>query len=234
MTLRLVESIQNNGIPFYVWDDVTSMMDWQQGEHVTIIGPTGQGKTTLAQALLPLRTWTLILATKPKDDTLEDYIQKGRYHKIEHWPPHSSWRRVILWPPVKGGDTGKQEAAIDDALKAIYDSGGWTVLIDELWHATNILGQQRMIELLLMQGRSLGVSVIVGAQRPAHVPLVVYDQATHLFLFGDKDEANVRRMGGLGYFTKHEIMDAISTLQRHEVLYLNTRDGYMARTKVTR
>lgn len=224
-------TLTQTGVDFVPWEYMPSVMEWQQGEHITIIGPTGQGKTTLARQLLPLRTWKLILATKPHDATLERRIKEEGWRRIEEWPPHSSWRNVILWPDVRGGNTAKQREAINEALKSVYDSGGWTVLIDELWHVTNVLKLERMVQLLLMQGRSLNVSVVVGAQRPAHVPLVVYDQATHLFLFGDKDEANVRRMGGLGYFSRKEIMQEISTLRRHEALYLNTRTGTMARTK---
>lgn len=232
MTLSLLNPETDSGIPFVQWADVERLMDWKQGEHVTIIGPTGQGKSTLALQLIRLRTWQLILATKPQDATLEEYVESGDWVKVKQWPAHSSKKKVILWPDVRGGDTSKQREAITAALRSVYDSGGWTVLIDELWHATNILKLERIIQLLFMQGRSLHVSVMVGAQRPAHVPLIVYDQATHLFLFGDRDEANIRRMGGLGWFSKREIMREVSSLRRHETLYINTREGAMMRTMV--
>ena len=217
------------------WSDHLRLMEWEQGEHVTIIGPTGQGKTTLALALAPLRGWVAVFATKPRDRVLDALNRDHGYRIIREWPPPTFDQRVIFWPrpPRDEPDNIKPQAdAIRDALRMIYESGRWTVVFDELRHVTDFLNQKRMVELFWQQGRSLGISVVACTQRPTHVPLLAYDQATHLYLYGDRDETNIRRMGGLGWWSKGEIMRAISTLDRHDLLYLNTRNGVMHKTRL--
>lgn len=208
------------------WDEFLKRMDWRQGEHVTIIGPTGQGKTTLARALLPAREYCIIVATKPKDKVLNALRRKG-WHVITEWPPEAHMTKVILWPRTKRGDTTGQKKEIETALISAYEAGGWCILIDELRHVTDFLKLKDQIEILWQQGRSLNVSLVTCNQRPSHIPLLAYDQATHLFLYGDKDETNIKRMGGLGYWDKKEIMEAVSQLPRYSFLYLNTRTGTM-------
>lgn len=209
------------------------MIDWRQGEHLTLIGPTGCGKTTLATKLLPLRRYVAVMATKPRDPILATFKKMG-YVVTREWPPRLPPEvapRVVFWPKSETMDSiKKQVPQLRMALQDIYRQGGWTVYFDELRYVTDFLGLRQEVELLLLQGRALGVSVVSGAQRPAWLPLTVYDQATHLFLWRETDRRNLQRLAELGGVDSRKIMGILPKLSRHETLYVNTRDGTMYRT----
>jgi hypothetical protein len=82
------------------------------------------------------------------------------------------------------------------------------------------------------QGRSNGLSVAGGTQRPANIPLESYQSATHLFFFSDNDERNLERIGGLGGMASGLIRANVAALPFHDVLYVNTRLRVMLRTRV--
>ncbi len=204
-------------------------MDWKQGEHVTIIGPTGQGKTTLALDLMGMRGYPLIIATKPRDTTMERMRRQG-WHTIRKWPPTRN--RTILWPKLtRTTDKPEQARAIREALDNVFVTGGYAVLIDELSYVIDGLKCREQVTQIWQQGRALGISLVTCILRPSHVPLLAYDQATHIIMFRDNDETNLKRMGGLGHWSRAEIIGAVSTLNRHEFLMLNTRNGSMIRSK---
>jgi len=64
------------------------------------------------------------------------------------------------------------------------------------------------------------------------VPLFMYDQATHLFLFSDNDETNLRRVGGLGGLSARVVRETVAALPHHDVLYVNTRRRLLVHTRV--
>lgn len=212
------------------WEQAKAQMDWKQGEHVTIIGPTGQGKTTLALELMEQRDYPLIIATKPRDSTMERMSRRGSgWHTIREWPPYR--QRSILWPKlVRPADKWTQASAIREALENVFVAGGYAVLIDELSYVIDELKCGTEIRQIWQQGRALNISLVTCILRPSHVPLLAYDQATHIVMFRDNDETNLKRMGGLGHWSKAEIIGNVSRLKRHEFLLLNTRTGDMIRS----
>lgn len=211
------------------WEYARDAMEWRQGEHVTIIGPTGQGKTTLALDLMRKRGYPLIIATKPRDRTMERMRRDG-WHTIRDWPPTRP--RTILWPRfTRTSDKIDQARIVRSALENVFVTGGYAVLIDELSYVLDELKCQDVVKQIWQQGRALNISLVTCILRPSHIPLLAYDQATHIIMFRDNDETNLRRMGGLGHWSRAEIMSNVSQLNRHEFLLLNTRTGRMVRSK---
>lgn len=211
---------------------------WNQGQHVSLIGPTGQGKTTLALQLLPRREYVVVLGTKVKDTTLQKLVKKNKrdsegYTRIEKWEDRRLHNRLLLWPRMgHEKDIAVQRREFSKALNHIYREGNWCVYVDEARYFTDMLSMKRLMVLFWTQGRSNGISFVTGTQRPAWVPTEIYDQADHIFFYGDNDEKNLKRIGGVGYLNSKEIQLAVAALERYQVLYINTRNGTMIRTKV--
>lgn len=218
------------------WDEFLSKLDWQQGEHVSLIGPTGCGKTTLALSLLPRRAYTVAFGSKPRDETLENLVTLG-WRKIEEWRPRPDEKRIVLWPKFRKTDAiVKQRQVFVDAFKYIFESGGWCVYIDEAKYFVEMLKLSPYLKLYWFQGRALGISLVATTQRAAYMPLEMYNQATHLFIWRENDRVNLSRIGGIaadpsGGIDSRQVMDIVASLPLHECLYVNTRTGQMFQTK---
>lgn len=234
-TLRKIVSMQDEQAPRITWEQFLRVFKWRQGEHVAYIGPTGSGKTTLALGLLTLRKYIVVLATKPRDTTLDKFAKDTGFVTRKEWKkePHQLHPRRIIWPDASRMDSVvKQRKEFKATLDAIYREGGWCVYIDELWYIIHHLKLQLEVKTYLQQARSLGISLVVGTQRPAFVPLEVYDQSTHLFFWRDNDESNLKRLSGISWRSANVVRSLVAELDLHEVLYINTRTGKMYRTKM--
>lgn len=235
---RIGESIRfaklSTEAPRIPWDEfVTDKFRWAQGEHVALIGPTGQGKTTLLTNLLPFHPYVTVFATKPRDESMQRLIKTG-YYPIKKWESldPKKFPRRVLWPDAMSlGSTQHQREVFHDAFERIYREGGWTVAVDELWYMGQILKLEMDIKLYLLQARALGISLLVATQRPAWVPLEVYDQSTHLFFWRDNDETNLKRLSGISFRSADLIRSVVADLEKFQVLYINTRTGEMMRTR---
>lgn len=215
---------------------------WFAGEHVAAIGPTGTGKTFLISRLLPLRKYVAVFGTKPVDAALTRLIKTQGYKHLQAWPNNlmpvdkadNSPKRV-LWPDVRNLNdidaTALQKRVFEDALWRIFREGGWTVALDETSYLVQELGLSRWIKRYLLQARELKISLIAASQRPAWVPLEVYDQSTHLFLWRDNDETNLSRLAGFSVHSGSFIRRVVANLEQYQALYINTRTGLMVRTR---
>lgn len=230
--------------PRIPWDKfISSTFQPVPGEHVAIIGPTGQGKTLLQQNVLPKYPFVAAFATKPQDMTMDRMIHDDSYIKLAAWyrlNPVDHPRRVI-WPNARKLDSRQlQHRVFSDAFERIFAEGGrpkekpvgWAIAIDELWYISYLLKLSEEVKLILLQGRSLGISLVAATQRPKGVPLEVYDQSTHLFFFRDNDRENLDRLGGIQARDSVLVRSAVANLEEHQVLYLNTRTGLMVRTRI--
>lgn len=214
--------------------------EWGSGEHVGCIGPTGQGKTTLINSILPLHPYVVVFGTKPRDRNLDKLISEYDYIRIKEWArlDPNKYPRRILWPDMGDFSTSNITAAdtFHKALSAIYTEGAWTVDIDELFIFVSSIGRGGMglegdVMKMLTQARSMHISLIAGTQRPRNVPLELYSQATHLFFWRTTDDVDLDRIGGLGTRNSSDIRFVVKQLQRYQFLYINTRTDEMIRSK---
>lgn len=229
--------------PVVDWKDFNdAVFDWQQGQHVGLIGPTESGKSTLTYAILPKRKYVTFFATKPADRVLDQFAAKGGYVKLTDYPPKArrfsrkpvsaeDMPRRLLWPDASTIDSPKRQREVfGRAFGDIYSEGGWCTVWDEFWYLCTILKMEDQARIMLQQARSNDISFVMGAQRPSRIPLEVFDQSSHLFFWRDNDEVNLKRMGGVGWLASGPIRAFVANLEPHQVLYVNTRKGWMYRT----
>lgn len=226
--------VMNEFAPFIPWESFFNQFHWYQGEHVGLIGPTGSGKTTLAVPLLTRRKFVTVIGTKPADETLDEFQLHQNYKRLDKWEHKMSpekYPKRILWPNATSLYASEhQRNVFQHGLASMFVQGGWCVYMDELWIMSKTLKMDHEIKTYLQQGRSIKLSLVCATQRPAWIPLEVYDQSTHLFFWKDNDEANLSRISGISYQSSNLIRDLVSNLRLHEVLYINTRDHTMCRT----
>lgn len=238
----------DSSAPLVPWDQFLPWFvhQWRQGDHVSIVGATGSGKSVLAHELLEARTaasssWhSVVLANKPKDATL-DRMVKGGWLRLRAWPPPRSHhgrpaRRVLLWPGIDGPEGFTTQAVtFDAAMRAIFTGGRFAVYADEVRYLSHTLGLRQLVELFWLQGRSIGITFVAATQRAAFVPLEFYSQARYLFLFHESSPAARKRLTEhCGGANGSEVARIVTSLERHEFLCVDVHTGRMVRSKVVR
>ena len=206
---------------------------------MSIIGPTGTGKSALAVDLLQIRSYVVFVMTKPDDPKLERALDRQQYVRVPAFPknPPEDVDRYLLWPPGSGelGVDGrtKQRTILHDAFAKIFrgppggDPGRWCVYLDEARYVSDpaYLRLRNDVNHLLIQGRSLLIAVVLSFQRPSWVPPEAYDQASHLFIARDNDKRNVQRFREIGGADGDRVAYTVERLALYEWAHVDARPG---------
>ena len=224
-------------IPFVRWDRFIESVTFKQGEMITIVGTIGSGKTVLERELVEFRSFTVLLGTKPEDRELYVPFEQRGYELVDRFDPSppADESRVIFRPRLTAPDAkarAKQADAFREMLLEVWEYGGWTVVADEIWYLTNQLKLADIFETLWTQGRSSGVTIVAATQLPVSIPLLAFDQATHLFLFRNTDKYRINRMSEFAGADSAVLKVVIPLLPRHEFIYVDTREGTLLRSMV--
>ena len=205
------------------WADV-----WEPGQHLALIGPTGQGKSTFAVQILKLRKWVLALDAKGGDSTLA----ASGFRPIKTWPPPSKVRdeiaegkpaRLIITGTTRTRrDMAKLVDLMQESIEGARSEGGWTVYCDEF----QILADQRMfglgvpVEQMLISARSAGTSVVTSFQAPSWVPLAGTRQASFTVMLKTADKTMIQRVAEAVGRDWHELKDALGEVPKFHVLVI--------------
>lgn len=215
---------------FYGW----FLGQWEQGQHVTLVGPTGWGKTTLLTEILHLRTYLAVFGVKGEDRSMERMISDLRLEKQREWQPDTA-DRICLWPNVRGAGQGhrlQQRRVFAEAIDSIYRMGSWCTCFDEVVYLSDTLKLDDELKFLLNQGRSSHISVVAATQRPAFIPLAFYDMASHLFLWKFNDHRNAQRVAELTGASAPVVRQEIMSLPKYQFIYINKDTGLRVRSTV--
>lgn len=203
---------------------------WNVGEHVSIIGDTGTGKSyVLANGLLPLREYVVVFLTK-KDERDTKLWKDAGYHFIREAKgiDDTRYSRFVLQPAY-----AKQAIEGWRLFERVYRQGRWTVVVDEFLLAER-LGLREQIERLHTQGRSDKVSVVVGQQRPVITSRFAISQSTHIISFrvdgrDAKTISDATTTRVLPFLDEKYQTKETPVLQGHDFVYIHRAKRFVGR-----
>lgn len=210
----------------------------QPGEHVTIVGRTGSGKSTFGYQLLErARTpahRSVVMLSKPKDETTDKAAKRMRIRRTRQWPARRfPWEEDpplthLLNPRFTYNDRADRAAHTEvfaGLMQDTYQRGHRTVYAPDLYGL--LLRHPDLTEDFVtawLNWRSNGADVWVDSQKSTHIPLLAFNQPTHLFLFRESDKRGRERFDEIGGFDGGLVERANKLLPRHECLYINQAD----------
>jgi len=189
---------------------------WYPGQHIASIGPTGEGKTTVAARLLSLRKYVLALDPKGEDETLTAsgfrrvtsvprphpwsplyrYSRAGRqWHDIEQGIAEGRPARVIVGGPSdSAADDARLIKLMGDATAYARYARGWTLYVDEF----ELMSSQRQfnlgkpVERMLISARRNKTSVYTSFQAAAWVSKHATRQAAYCVMYSTGDRGMIK------------------------------------------
>lgn len=244
MAARDRERIQVERVP---WESVRTFFarKHQLGEHVSIEGPTGSGKTLLGLLLLEARgerttvnkrpVHITVMCNKNRDATTQTLVNAGwpRIRDLRDWPPGYGDEQVVLWPAYGDPETvaKRQREIFGPALREIFSSGNQIAYVQEAQYFADPLpdglGLRGTMTRIWGEARSSGLTMFADTQRPVAVPVKMWTEPYWLFLFRPEDEDDLKLIAARSG-QKQLVLDVLPTLGNHEFLMLRRRPEQLA------
>jgi DNA helicase HerA-like ATPase len=179
-------------------------MNFKLGDHFGLFGGTGSGKTSILKEFLKqfaIQTEGKIpiyLFDTKMDGALSEFYRKGvgvRYFGNEKLPPllnKDNSPFVVISPEFD--DKGFYDAVFEQIYRNRRPA---LVVIDELSSVTNNQYPPKYFDILFKQGRSLGISMLVGNQAARYLPTTVVDQLMHVIVMNLNNKRDWNKMEDL-------------------------------------
>lgn len=208
--------------------------EYRAGEHVTVLAPSGGGKSQLGLELLGATATpklpAYILVMKPQDETVTKFAKQYHFRVIREWPPppllpfQDKPSGYVLWP--KGNPNVKLEnqqhsIVFGRAIQDLYWRKGKSIIFaDEGYSLEAELKLSDELNRVHTKGRSMSCGLWTASQRPAFISQWAY-QANHLFLGNDPDRKARDRYGEIASGIDPALIRATTaSLRQYEFLYI--------------
>lgn len=236
------QPLSSREIDFVPWDNELGPAfteSWKigegQAEHVTIVGRTGQGKTSLALDMIVRRlreipkSRAVILANKKEDQVLQRLINNKTAAHIKRWKDlsyeHRVKRLVVVWPTFGKASTSatKNRTTFIDAIDGVLSEGDWTLFVDDAWYWVEHMRLGALLDELWNAARTSNVSVVLGSTRPVFISRSATSQHSWAVSFAIGDLQDRVRMAEV--MGDRSLSPIIEKLRNHEFLLKQTSSG---------
>jgi hypothetical protein len=219
--------------------------DYNEGEHLAQIEPTGGGKTRLKFQLLQQamaqnpHLSVRVTVPKRKDVEAAGWIRALGLKETPVWPPakkrfwepeppgYAVWPKHLMGGPDEDPDMvlTRNRAHITAVMKAVaqdsYQRGDAIHDADDIYNQAVVLGMNEFFSEMLTNGRSVGCGLWGSNQKPSgtregSVTSFFYNSPTHLFLGRDLDERNRERFGEIGGVDRKYVSHVVQRLPVHQ------------------
>lgn len=216
---------------------IREVWDYAPGEHVTVLAPSGGGKTQLAYELLGETAkpdlQATVLVMKPRDSTVTKFSKEFGFKITRDWPPSQLTRFQkkppgwVLWPKETGDydrDDARHVAIFQRAIRDNYRKGDSITFADETYSLEKEMGLSDDLVRVWTKGRSMGNGLWAASQRPVWISKWAY-QAHHLFLGNDPDVDTQKRYGDIGGGIDPDLVRSLTAqLSRYQFVYIRRDD----------
>lgn len=216
-----------------VWDDPVNgfrawfRSAWEPGQHLSVIAPTGAGKTTFVGGVLGFRRYVLALDPKGGDSTLAAL----GLERLDAWPGERRMQQICARNDEDGLPTryivGPRAETVADrarlteesrkALVGAYNMGGWTLYADELQILTDprMMGLRKEADEILIAARDKALSFVSSYQAPAWVTPHASRMSTWVAVSYTRDVDVVNRLAEILGRPKAEIRGCVDGLDEY-------------------
>jgi hypothetical protein len=203
---------------------------WRPGQHLSVLGQNGSGKTHLIRWDLELWADSRVWVIDTKGDDPEWRHGFRTVHDVPSWLDRG-WQNANggrdWWRIVPSGDRAKRRSVVAHVLRSAMRHGNIVLVIDEV---RALAGKPPNLHLdedlheIWQRGRSRRVTLIAGAQSPVYLPSGFYDEARRLYVGYVADARRIKRVQEIGADAE-ELLNALEASEDYEFAFTERKRG---------
>jgi hypothetical protein len=222
---------------------------YRDGQHVVFAGPTQNGKTKLAFALLEYTATpelpAYVAVSKPTDKVTSEEGKRLGYRRVSTFPFQRKFSELpkegrpsgyLVWPEMGDPETAIPNASDVTAklIRGVYADGArkkhCILVLDDTVTKSKVLGLDSQMVMVLTMSGAMGIGGWFFVQKPTgagNAALWSFSQSDHVFIARDPDKRNRERYTEIGGFDSKEVERITQTMKRFQFLYLEREHRYM-------